>query len=65
MLSWAWRTRLLPNLPPDSGRDLPTAKPATWLRNILRERLEEEDEHDLYDVSHADVARMIKRLGTS
>jgi hypothetical protein len=28
----------------------------------LRERLEQEDEHTLYDVSPADVQRLIERL---
>jgi len=28
----------------------------------LRERLEQEDEHELYDVSHADVLRIIDKL---
>jgi hypothetical protein len=28
----------------------------------LRERLEQEDEHDLYDVSAADVLRLIEKL---
>ena len=29
----------------------------------LRERLEQEDEHSLYDVSTADVSRIIQKLG--
>lgn len=29
----------------------------------LRERLEQEDEHELYDVSHKDVMRIIEKLG--
>jgi hypothetical protein len=29
----------------------------------LRERLEQEDEHELYDVSAADVTRIIEKLG--
>ena len=31
----------------------------------LRERLEQEDEHALYDVSAADVLRLIEKLGSS
>jgi hypothetical protein len=31
----------------------------------LRERLEQEDEHVLYDVSAADVLRLIEKLGSS
>ena len=29
----------------------------------LRERLEQEDEHELYDVTHKDVMRIIEKLG--
>lgn len=29
----------------------------------LRERLEQEDEHELYDVAHKDVTRVIEKLG--
>ena len=29
---------------------------------FLRERLEQEDEHELYDVSHKDVMRIIEKL---
>lgn len=29
----------------------------------LRERLEQEDEHELYDVTHRDVMRIIEKLG--
>jgi hypothetical protein len=29
----------------------------------LRERLEQEDEHELYDVAHKDVIRIIEKLG--
>jgi hypothetical protein len=28
----------------------------------LRERLEQEDEHELYDVTHKDVMRIIEKL---
>jgi hypothetical protein len=48
-----------------SGRDLTDREASYVAAEYLRERLEEEDEHDLYDVPHADVARLIKRLGTS
>lgn len=30
---------------------------------FLREHLEQEDEHELYDVTHADVIRIIEKLG--
>jgi GTP-sensing pleiotropic transcriptional regulator CodY len=29
----------------------------------LRERLEQEDEHELYDVAHKDVMRIVEKLG--
>jgi hypothetical protein len=29
----------------------------------LRERLEQEDEHELYDVAAADVTRIISKIG--
>jgi len=45
-----------------SGRDLSIAKRAT-LPPYLREQLEQEDERPLYDVSAADVTRIIGQLG--
>lgn len=42
----------------------PTDREASYLAaEYLRERLEEEDERPLYDVSHDDVLRLIERLG--
>ena len=44
-------------------RDL-TDRAASYIgAEYLRERLEQEDEHSLYDVSAADVTRIIARLG--
>ncbi len=41
-----------------------TDREASFLAaEYLRERLEEEDERPLYDVSHEDVMRLIKQLG--
>jgi hypothetical protein len=46
-----------------SGRN-PTDREASFLAaEYLRERLEQEDEHDLYDVPASDVARLIEKLG--
>ena len=46
-----------------SGRN-PSDREASYIAaEYLRERLEQEDEHSLYDVSAADVTRIIERLG--
>ncbi len=46
-----------------AGRDL-TDREASFIAAVaLRERLEQEEEHALYDVSHADVLRLIEKLG--
>ncbi len=46
-----------------AGRDL-TDREASFIAAVaLRERLEQEEEHALYDVSHADVLRLIEQLG--
>jgi len=46
-----------------AGRD-PTDREASFIAaDYLRERLEQEDERTLYDVSHADVLRLIDSLG--
>ena len=48
-----------------TGRDLTDREASYVAAEYLRDRLEEEDEHDLYDVPHADVARIVKRLAIS
>ncbi|HXA56513.1 MAG TPA: hypothetical protein VNU84_03690 [Candidatus Acidoferrum sp.] len=46
-----------------SGRN-PTDREASYIAaEYLRERLEQEDEHSLYDVPEADVVRIIAKLG--
>jgi hypothetical protein len=46
-----------------SGRN-PTDREASFIAaEYLRERLEQEDEHSLYDVPTADVVRIIGKLG--
>ena len=45
------------------GKRYLTDREASFIAaDYLRERLEQEDEHDLYDVSHADVLRIIDKL---
>ena len=46
-----------------SGRDLTDREASFIAAEYLRERLEEEDERPLYDVSHADVMRLIEQFG--
>lgn len=46
-----------------SGRDLSDREASYIAAQFLREQLEQEDERLLYDVSAADVARIIKLLG--
>lgn len=48
-----------------AGRDLTDREASFIAAECLRERLEEEDERPLYDVSHDDVLRLIERLGIS
>ena len=46
------------------ARRNPTDREASYIAaEYLRERLEQEDEHSLYDVSAADVLRLIDELG--
>jgi hypothetical protein len=46
-----------------AGRN-PTDREASYVAaEYLRERLEQEDEHELYDVPQADVVRIIGKLG--
>lgn len=45
-----------------SGRDLSDREASYIGAEYLRERLEQEDEHALYDVSAADVMRIIDKL---
>lgn len=48
-----------------AGRNL-TDREASYIgAEYLRERLEQEDEHSLYDVSSGDVGRIITKLGIS
>jgi len=45
------------------GRDLTDREASFIAAEFLRERLEEEDERLLYDVSEADVLRLIEQIG--
>jgi len=45
------------------GRDLSDREASFIAAEFLRERLEEEDERLLYDVSEADVLRLIEQIG--
>ena len=46
-----------------SGRNVSDREASYIAAEYLRERLEQEDEHSLYDVNAADVLRIIQRLG--
>ena len=46
-----------------TGRDLTDREASFIAAEFLRERLEEEDERPLYDVSEADVLRLINQIG--
>ena len=46
-----------------SGRDLTDREGALLAAEYLRERLEQEDERPLYDVSEADILRLIEKTG--
>ncbi len=46
-----------------AGRDLTDREASFIAAEFLRERLEEEDERQLYDVSEADVLRLIEQIG--
>lgn len=46
-----------------TGRNLTDREASYIAAEYLRERLEQEDEHSLYDVSAADVLRLIEKLG--
>jgi hypothetical protein len=48
-----------------AGRNLSDREASYIGAEYLRERLEQEDEHSLYDVSAADVVRIIAKLGIS
>jgi hypothetical protein len=51
------------NFRAQAGRN-PTDREASFIAaEYLRERLEQEDEHSLYDVPAADVVRIIGKLG--
>jgi hypothetical protein len=45
------------------GRNFTDREASFIAAEYLRERLEQEDEHALYDVSHADVVRLAEKLG--
>jgi hypothetical protein len=45
-----------------TGRNLSDREASLFAAEYLRERLEQEDEHSLYDVSPADVLRIIDKL---
>ncbi len=46
-----------------TGRDLSDREASYIAGEFLGERLAQEDEHALYDVSHADVLRLVEQLG--
>lgn len=46
-----------------AGRNLSDREASYIAAEYLRERLEQEDEHALYDVSSADVLRIIDKIG--
>ncbi len=46
-----------------AGRDLTDREASFLAAEYLRERLEQEDERDLYDVSLDEVLRLIKKIG--
>jgi hypothetical protein len=48
-----------------AGRDLTDREASFVAAEYLRERLEEEDERPLYDVTHEEVLRLIKQTGIS
>ena len=46
-----------------TGRNLSDREVSYIAAGYLRERLEQEDEHSLYDITAADVQRIIEKLG--
>jgi hypothetical protein len=46
-----------------AGRELSDREASYIAAEYLRERLEQEDEHSLYDVSASDVTRIIGKIG--
>jgi hypothetical protein len=46
-----------------AGRDLTDREASFLAAEYLRERLEQEDEHTIYDVTAAEVLRLIDKLG--
>jgi hypothetical protein len=46
-----------------AGRDLTDREASFAAAEYLRERLEEEDERPLYDVSEGELARLIEKIG--
>jgi len=51
--SWGWR----------AGRDLTDREASFVAAEYLRERLEQEDERPLYDVSAGELERLIEKIG--
>jgi hypothetical protein len=45
------------------GRDMSDREASFVAAEFLRERLEQEDERPLYDVSSADIERLIEKIG--
>ncbi len=46
-----------------TGRDLTDREASFVAAEYLRQRLEQEDEHELYDVAAGEVLRLIEKLG--
>ncbi len=46
-----------------AGREITDREISYIAAEYLRERLEQEDERPLYDVSHGDVSRLIEKIG--
>ena len=59
---WAWRIPGFVEFRARSGRNLSDREASYIGAEYLRERLEQEDEHSLYDVSPAEVTRIIQKL---
>ena len=59
----AWRIPDSSNFRGRIGRNLSDREASYIGAEYLRERLEQEDEHALYDVSTADVIRIIQKIG--
>ena len=60
---WGWRTPGFVQFRARAGRDLTDREASYVAAEYLKERLEEEDERPLYDVSPEDLLRLIDKLG--